>query len=102
MPAKITKLYLKVVGGNVGKMQNPYWKVVGGNVGGHIYDRQRCSGKLESVIPSNIFRDGLFVIWFFHMSAKNVQNVQKTYKKCITVKPFIVVGGHMHDRQRCS
>ena len=35
-------------------MQNrytPYWLVVGGNVKGHIYDRERCSDKIQSVIP---------------------------------------------------
>ena len=46
-----------------------------GNVWGHIYDRQRCSWKLECVIPqfnySKISRDGLFVIAFMHMPVKN-------------------------------
>ena len=49
-------------------------------MGGHIYDRQRCSGKLESVILhfnySKISRDGGPVILFFHMSVKNAQPLQ--------------------------
>ena len=58
--------------------------MVGGNVAGYIYDRQRCSRKLESVIPhiiySKIFRDGLFVIWFIHVSAKNGKQLQPKWE----------------------
>ena len=56
----------------------------GGNVGGHIYDRQRCSRNLESVIPHinyiTIFTDGWSVIWFIHMSVKNGKQLQAIWE----------------------
>ena len=58
-----------------------------GRVGGHLYDRQRCSYKFQSVIPYSdyvkCFMDGWFVISFIHVPAKN--------KK--TLKPLLEASG---------
>ena len=44
----------------------------GGRIGGHMYDKERCSEKEDSVIPHFHFtRDGWFVISFIFVPTKN-------------------------------
>ena len=70
VPTKNPKPFKSLLEGGGGK----------GRGGTHMYDRQRYSEKWESVIPhfnlTEIIRDGLFVIWFIHVSAKNTKQLK--------------------------